>query len=452
MLLVCALVAANLVALVLLSSERQRLDRQSEEEREVERIIALVPAMEAIDPSLRRQIARNASTRFAQVMIEDVPLIEETQADARSQAIARRITGALGNREVRVAIFARPTAKDQHGEQMMNSRDRHRADREVIAISVSLLNRGPPETPPVWLNVISGRLPPGGDRVQGTGFLIILVMSLAAVLVVGVLFVRHLTRPLARLATAARAAGRGDRSVRVPEEGAREMRDAAVAFNGMQAQIARFDAERMRTVAAVGHDLRTPITSLRIRAEMLEDQDLRDPMIRTLDEMAVMADGLVAYAKDSREAEDVQTIDLAAFLAQLCRDRGAPFQAHGSATIQARPVALGRAVGNLVDNALRYGTTAKVGLAATRNEAIITVDDEGPGIPAERLEGMFEPFVRGDDSRSTDTGGAGLGLSIARALVVAHGGSIHLENLVPKGLRATIRLPLAAGRQNAATK
>lgn len=443
LLLACALVAANLVALVLLSSERQRIDRASEAEREVERIVALVPAMEAVDPALRRTIARDASTRFAEVTVEAEPLTDSTQTDARSKAIAGQLSAALGNREVRVAIFARPDDRDRgDGTSGPDARRLPKGDREVMAISVALRQAGATATPPVWLNVMTGDGERGGDPIQEEVFVIILGLSLIAVLGVGVLFVRHLTRPLARLATAARAAGRGDHSVRVPEVGAREMREAAAAFNGMQAQIAQFDAERMRTLAAVGHDLRTPITSLRIRAEMLEEQDLRDPMIRTLDEMAVMADGLVTYARDSRDAEPVQVIDLANFLAHLCANRGVPFQAETEAQVQARPVALGRAVGNLIDNALRYGKTATVALAATRSEAIITVDDQGPGIPPERLESMFEPFVRGEGSRSSDTGGAGLGLSIARNLVLAHGGSLVLENRKPKGLRATIRLPL----------
>lgn len=314
-------------------------------------------------------------------------------------------------------------------------------DREVIAISVALRQDGAPQA---WLNVTAGTGVSRGDNpVEERVFFLVLALSLAAVLGVGVIFVRYLTRPLARLATAARAAGRGDRSVRVAESGAREMREVAAAFNGMQAQIAQFDAERMRTLAAVGHDLRTPITSLRIRAEMLDQDDLREPMIRTLDEMAVMAASLVAYARDSRDAEQAKTIALAAFLGGLCADRGVPFRADADPRIQVRPVALKRAVGNLVDNALRYGNAVNVKLGTLRDQVVITVDDEGPGIPVERLDSMFEPFVRGEGSRSSDTGGAGLGLSIARALVLAHGGSLTLENRKPKGLRATIMLPFA---------
>jgi signal transduction histidine kinase len=246
------------------------------------------------------------------------------------------------------------------------------------------------------------------------------------------------------LAEAAAAAGQGDRTIRLPEEGPRELRTAAAAFNDMQARIARFDAERMRTLAAVGHDLRTPITSLRIRAEMLDDDDLREPMVRTLDEMTVMADGLVAYAKGSRDTEDTQRMDLAPFLRRLCEERGAAFVAGAEVAVVGRPVALGRAIGNLIENALRYGQSATVRLDRDEREAILLVEDKGPGIPPERLEAVFEPFVRGEDSRSQETGGAGLGLSIARNIVLAHGGAIRLENAAEGGLRVSVRLPLVS--------
>jgi signal transduction histidine kinase len=245
------------------------------------------------------------------------------------------------------------------------------------------------------------------------------------------------------LAQAANAAGRGDRSARVPVEGAREFRAAGAAFNDMQAKIAGFDAERMRTLGAVGHDLRTPITGLRIRAEMLEDEETRHAFVRTLDDMTVMADGLVTYAKGTRDAEEMTIIDLAPFIKQLCETRGASFKGAITAKVKARPVALGRAVGNVIDNALRYAGAATARIDTQGLEARIIIEDNGAGIPTEKLQSMFEPFTRGEDSRNADTGGAGLGLSIARAIIEAHGGSITLKNKVPNGLCVTMVLPMA---------
>lgn len=430
LLLIGALAVASLVALVALSLERSRLDLRAQSEREVGRILALVPAMDAVEPALREAVARDASSRSTRITVDRTPLVASTSADPRSLALEERVRAALGDRALSVA-FLRGDAPGGRGRG---------GPREAISISIALSSDGGPAT---WLNLTSTPPQGGADDVEGDVVFLVFLFSLVAVLGVGLLFLRRLVRPLEELAQAALAAGRGDRSVRLPEAGPREMRAASAAFNDMQARIARFDAERMRTIAALGHDLRTPITSLRIRAELLDDGDLRDPMVRTLDEMAVMADGLVAYAKGSRDIEAAQRTDLGSFLARLCKERGARFEARAEAQVLGRPVALTRAVGNLVDNARRYGDPATVVLRSDGSEAVVSVEDEGPGIPQERLEAVFEPFVRGDDSRSAETGGAGLGLAIARDIIVAHGGTIRLENRAGGGLRATVRLPRA---------
>lgn len=433
LLLGIALVAANLVALGLLSFERDRLDRAAREGREIERIVSLVPAIEAADPARRKAIAREASTRFSRVSVEPDPIVKDIHTAPRSRGLTQRLSEELPDRIVRGAIFVRGAAE----------RPDRRERGETIAVSVLLAAPETAGTPPQWLNVVAR-----GDRrprpgVQEEVFFVVLGLSLVSVLGVGVLFVRRLTRPLGQLAAAATAAGRGDRSARVPEEGAREMRAAAAAFNDMQARIGRFDAERMRVLAAVGHDLRTPITSLRIRAELLEEAEA-EPIVRTLDEMTVMADGLIAYARGAGDAEEMQPVDLAALLNPLCADRGAALRIDAGATVSARPVALKRAIGNLVDNAIRYGGQAVVSLGRDNGMAVIRIEDSGPGIPPERLKSVFDPFVRGDDSRSQDTGGAGLGLSIAQATVSAHGGQIALTNRDTGGLCATVTLPALA--------
>lgn len=166
-------------------------------------------------------------------------------------------------------------------------------------------------------------------------------------------------------------------------------------------------------------------------------------MIRTLEEMTVMAEGLVAFARGAGEPEDARPVDLAPLLRRLCEDRGAALTVERPAAVIARPVALGRALGNLIDNAIRYGGEAQVTLTTGASEARILIADRGPGIAPERLDSVFEPFVRGEDSRSMDTGGTGLGLSIARAIVTSHGGTITLANRKGGGLLATVGLPLA---------
>lgn len=432
-LLAIAIVAANLIALAVLTFQQQSFDQQAREEREIERIAALIPAMEAVDAQLRQVIARDASTRFARVRVEDAPLLAETATDSRSRYIASELVETLDRKDVSVAIITRPLPPGAAG------RKNNVSSKEVIAITIPLTARaGQTE----WLNVVTSGASPRSGRVDSEPLLTVLSLSLLSVLGVAIVLARHLTKPLSQLSEAAQAAGRGDRTARVPEKGAREMRQAARAFNAMQAEISQFDAERMRMLAAVGHDLRTPMTSLRIRAEMVDDDELRNAMVRTLDEMAVMADGLISYAKEGQDAEKMLPLDLGQLLNQLCQDRGANCNAIENVQVTGRRVGLGRAIGNLIDNALRYGDEATVSLSQDKRHAIITIEDIGPGIPPDRQSAMFQPFTRGDDSRSLETGGAGLGLSIARTIIVAHGGEIALENREEAGLRVVVTLPL----------
>ena len=344
------------------------------------------------------------------------------------------LSEAFDRQDVIVAIIDR--ASRASGSEHKGS---FRVNR-VIAITIPLSARGGQAE---WLNVVTSGASPRRDHIDGKPLLTVLALSLLCVLGGAIIFARRLTKPLGQLSDAAKAAGRGDRTARVPEAGAREMREAARAFNAMQAEISQFDAERMRMLAAVGHDLRTPMTGLRIRAEMVDDAEQREAMVRILDEMAVMADGLVSYAKEGQDAEDMKPLDLGALIRQLCADRGAKCSATPEIQVLGRRVGLGRAIGNLIDNALRYGEDAVVNVARSGADASVTIQDTGPGIPPDRLDAMFQPFTRGDDSRSLETGGAGLGLSIARTIVVAHGGRITLENREGGGLRATLTLPLA---------
>ena len=428
-LLVITLIVANLSVYGVLSLQQKQQSQAALEGQEVERIIALVPALESVAADIRPKISRNASTRMARVSVGSKPLVENQGTDQRSISLSKRLAEELEGRDVRVAIReVGPERSSKH----------HSSSRAFNVIIFSIALNTELDT---WLNVATS-----GERYFGAGankgiFIMILGVSLIALLSVGLIFVRRLTRPLNELAKAARAAGQGDRSVRLVESGAREVRDAAKAFNTMQAQIASFDAERTRTLAAVGHDLRTPITSLRIRAEMLEDE-AREPMIRTLEEMAVMADGLVAFARGESEFEKKENIELGELLTRLCEDRGARLTIISTSVISGRLVKLSRAFGNLIDNAIRYGKVARVVLSCEGNNAVIKIEDDGPGIPEELLDNIFEPFVRGDTSRNTETGGAGLGLSIVKQIIRQQGGTIELENLQGKGLKVTVKLPL----------
>lgn len=497
LLLATALVFANVVALVLLDTERARFAREARRGAQVERIATLVPVLISIPPRLRNDVARAASSPGSILSVDAEPLVREGERGWLTERLIASFDDLgvdLDDARINItAIGPRPPrpVRDRDRRGPRNREDRqHRghhpdpggraeADRAVspqpdlddnddIEEVAEVDDRGERAEPggddsfwqhwrrwrhvrveasiPLgdgsWLN-LRQRRPEPPPPVIGGAILFALFLSLAAVLAVGVVFIRRITRPLSALAAAAAQAGAGDRTATVPESGARELREAAAAFNAMQRRIALFDAERARTIAAVGHDLRTPITSLRIRAEMLDD-DTRDAMVKTLEEMRVMADGLLAYGRSEADAEPAATLDLAALLRELCDPPGGAVAYRGPAAFpfEGRPVALSRAFANIVGNARRYAGSATVTLASDREGVTVTIADDGPGIPEDKLDAVFEPFMRLDPSRSSETGGEGLGLAIARSLIRAHGGTIVLANRDDApGLIATVRLP-----------
>ena len=271
-------------------------------------------------------------------------------------------------------------------------------------------------------------------------------MALGIVLV-SVLVVRWITNPLRRLAKAADEFGKGGSPVPLPEDGPHEVRHAARAFNAMQARIHCLVADRTQALAAVSHDLRTPIQRLRLRVGFLNDVETQRAIDADLDEMEAMVDSTLAYLRGATESEEPRQADLAAILRTFCddaTDRGADVTYAGPdrALLRLRPLAVKRAFGNLIDNAVKYGGgAARVTLDNAPGTVTVRVEDDGPGIPEAELEVVFEPFRRLEASRNRGTGGTGLGLAIARQVVTAHGGTMFLANRPGGGLVATVRLP-----------
>ena len=263
--------------------------------------------------------------------------------------------------------------------------------------------------------------------------------------------VRRLTRPVGVLAAAAEALGRDVNAPPLPEDGPLEVATAAAAFNTMAARIRRFVQDRTELLTAIGHDLRTPITRLKLRAEFMEDEEQRRKMLSDLDELEAMVSATLAFGRDATSAEPVAPLDLAELLRTVldeagdaCPDAAERLGYEGPAhmTLRARSLALKRALANLVTNAVNYGGGALVRLAPPADGVVrIDVDDDGPGIPPGELDRVFEPFHRGEPSRNRETGGVGLGLPIARNILRAHGGDVTLANRPSGGVRATVTLP-----------
>ena len=258
---------------------------------------------------------------------------------------------------------------------------------------------------------------------------------------------RTITRPLAELATAAEGVGRGAR-MPLRETGARELREATRAFNTMQERLHRYLDSRTRVLSAMSHDLRTPLTRLKLRTESLDDAALRERFNADLDEMQRMVTGALNLFRGMNHDEPLQTVDVGALVAELKREQaelGTQVEVTGTAApVSARPTALKRCLGNLLSNAAKYGTNPAVALEDAPDELVVRILDDGPGISPEMLEQVFEPFFRLESSRNADTGGVGLGLSIARDIAQAHGGSLTLRNRSPHGLEAVLRLPKSA--------
>jgi signal transduction histidine kinase len=279
-----------------------------------------------------------------------------------------------------------------------------------------------------------------------SGFWLHLALTFVAVIAVSLVAVRLVTRPIQRLADAADAFGRDLDAPPLEEEGPTEARRAAEAFNGMQARLKRLIAERSRALAAVSHDLRTPLTRLRLRAELVDDETLRAQINADIDDMQAMVEATLDYLRGLGESEPLQSIDIEALLHSLVADEqalGIPvdFASGRSLPYAGRLSALKRAIANLIDNAVKYGHAAHLSAADDRDALRIVVEDDGPGIPEADLARVVEPYVRLETSRSRTTGGVGLGLAVARDAARLHGGELKLENRAEGGLRATLILP-----------
>lgn len=260
--------------------------------------------------------------------------------------------------------------------------------------------------------------------------------------------VRRVARPLSRLASAASIVAHGGDAPRLEEEGPEDVRRAAQAFNAMTDQVGRVLESQRQLLSAVGHDLRTPLTAMRISTEFIADDEVRDRIEKNLDELRTLTDAVLSAARGAGW-EKRRRIDLAALVESVCADleeMGLPvsFHPHAAMTVLCRPDEIRRAVRNLLENAVTYGKSAELSLRDEDGMAVVRIDDHGPGIPTDDMERVFEPFVRLEGSRSHETGGAGLGLTLVKTIAEGHGGSITLENRPQGGLSAILRLPREA--------
>jgi signal transduction histidine kinase len=451
-LILAAFIAAQLISVWLFTDERGAAIRAAQRLETVERAAAVAHALEAAPAAGRESILAAANSRLVRFSLDDAPLVENGQAegDGIEGPLIELLDGDHDLRAVEVAISRHDGRRAEPPAPLRGLH--HRMSMAGLApvelrLSVPLLDGS-------WLNVMARfqrpdlQVPPA---ILGTT-LLSLVLIMAALW----LGLSRITRPLRRLAAVADGVGLDGPPPDMPQGGPREVRALSEALARMHERLTGLVADRTRMLAALGHDLRSPITALRVRAEMVEDEETRERMVAALDEMQDMVEATLAYARGVSGDQPSEATDLADLLEDLVlelSETGPQIRlvAKKPVVAQVRRTAMRRALRNLLENAQRYGGGASVTMQESNGALEIVIDDDGPGIPAEHLERVFDPFTRLETSRSRETGGIGLGLPIARAILRAHGGDVSLGGRPDGGgLRVIVTVPRSSDSMDSA--
>lgn len=410
-------------------------------------IASVVHLLAETPADLSVRISHAISSRGLQLSIAPEPVVHTSTVTRHSMRLYQRLASLLDTDSIPIRIgFGTVQRLNEHEPTYLHDlRDAYTqggrgptlwgATDLVVAVQ---LEEGR------WLNAVS--LPPPDSFWQWSTFL---SLGLAAVLLSGlmILMIRRITWPLAHLALAADRFGRGETVPPLAEQGPLDIQETIRAFNHMRARLERFVQDRTRMLAAISHDLRTPIAALRVRAELIDEVDTRGKILTTLDEMQGITEATLAFARAEAAQENTRLLDLDALIQSVCDDlsdmgKDVTFTGPGKTLYRCRSVSFRRALSNLVENAITYGQRAWVRLTEEPDMLCITIDDDGPGLAVADMERVFEPFIRLEASRSRETSSVGLGLTIARSIVRGHGGDITLTNRPEGGLRVAVRMPI----------
>ncbi|AYH42438.1 HAMP domain-containing sensor histidine kinase [Azoarcus sp. DN11] len=420
------------VSFALFVSERDRYAREVLLEGVVREVATAVDVLDHMPADERENWINAAGRRRMRYALAPPP--PDATAATASAPLAAALRDALPGH--RVEVLARNTQDDEHPHRMHAFVSLSLDDGTPLLIRMPgpMFGMRPP-------------FPPGS-------FLTSLLALLVGVTLLTWFAVRIATRPITRLAAAADALGEDPNRAPLEINGPAEAAQAAHAFNRMQERILQHVSERTRILAAISHDLQTPITRLRLRAELIDDEALRAKFQSDLDAMQALAKEGLDYARSLDGAAPKQTIDLNALVAALrddAQDMGwdVDIAGDGAPPCLGQLGGLRRALWNLIENGHKFGRRVRIVLQPRPDACEIAIADDGPGLPQEELEKVFEPFYRVESSRSRDTGGTGLGLAIARNLLRAQGGEVRLANRPEGGLEAVVTLPraMAAGGQ-----
>lgn len=427
-----ALIAMSLVGYWVYQIGAEGLATAVRDRSLAERIISIKRAVGAIPDEIERDRAAHAlATASLDVHWSKVELVSgNVPLTSRARAMDARLRSLVP--EIGAEFFRVGYTDDGAHNVGLDEAYHH-----MLLVSVRLSDGS-------WLNFASPTL--GAVHTMAEHIPIIAGIIGTLIVLIAILLMRWVTRPLRDLAVAAERFSLDEARDPVSETGPAEVRRAARAFNTMGERVRRLVSERTMALAAVSHDLRTPITRLRLRSELLDDEPTRERIDEDLSEMETMIDATLDYLRMGVVNEVPKTFDIAAMLKTIVddeTDRGQSIRLEGvmHAPIRGKPVAIRRTLWNIIGNALKYGSAATVRVDLEGDQVLVEVTDEGPGLPTEEQERVFEPFYRIENSRSRQTGGTGLGLTIARAIIADHGGTITLRNRPQGGLEVSIRLP-----------
>jgi signal transduction histidine kinase len=394
-----------------------------------------------------RQTLRPGGQQSRQLRVEHTssnPLRPGETIDSRRQQLLRSVLTEQGLVPAQLVVTERRVSDDPYMMGRLRERPELRVRPEFIQgewIIAGLLRPGAKE----WT---VARVPLLGSAPRQLGQLIMQTLLLYVVLVgLLALLLRRITQPLAALTRRLETfAATRETDGQLEPSGPEDTRRLIAAHNAMEGRISALLNEKDVMLGAIGHDLKTPLAALRVRIESVEDPVERQRMAATIEDITRTLDDILSLARVGRPTDPLETTDLTALVSSVVEefeDMGEPvtFEPGQRIALPLRATWLRRALRNLIGNALRYGRKANVSLERQGSEAVITVEDEGPGIPQTELARMVEPFARGEGSRNRATGGAGLGLAIARAIAEQHGGRLVLANRVQGGLRVELRLP-----------
>jgi signal transduction histidine kinase len=438
-----AVILSNLAVIAILEVGREGELQVARRAAAVDRIGAMFDYLSTIPEEQRESAAHTMSGTFYHYALTDTPQFEGSDTEEARRIGTDLVDGELNRRLGTPRVRVIDNFSDQ--VPLVGGVE----GRPSIEITQPLPNGGW-----VWGRYDFPNLPSPAPDLLIAAALGSLLSGAGAAWLAG-----RVSRPLSALAYASDEVARGRTAApRLKVRGPDDIRLAAEAFNAMSDRVTRTLESQRQLLSAVGHDLRTPLAAMRITAEFVEDSEVRERLARNIEELQSLTEAVLSAAR-AGPGEEKRRVDLAALIESVCDDLvelGMPVEVNitGSAPCLCRPSEIRRATRNLIENAARYGGMARVSLATEGDSFVVTVNDNGPGIPQDKLEEVFEPFVRLEASRNAATGGAGLGLTLARSIAKEHGGDVVLENRYVggeiAGLRASLRLPCEPRRQKTA--